>query len=134
MQSLERVVSGWPLSVVWLEDVQTGLDYVRPGAFVFETRDGFAFVEAGYLDPNDAGHRFRRVVCALDASDADADVVRFSGPEYTGRIERYRGTAAQNARVGDGFGRVPDLVRAKSGRTMAEEHARLRAHLARDLA
>lgn len=138
---VEEIVATWPFAVVYLNGKAKGQDHARAAAFVFDTPDGFAFVEPGYLDPFDAGHRFHRIVCTFKGRVYDPagvpEQVAFAGPTWEGRLERYDAGNAEHVRaVGlalDGFAEY--LAERHKGATLEEERAELRSGpLAEDLA
>ena len=138
---LEERVAQWPFAVVYMEGKAEGEEHARAAAFVFDTPDGFAFVEPGYLDPFDAGHRFHRVVCTFKGSvygaNGQPEQIAFEGPQWKGRLERYDVDNPEHVRaVGlalDGFESY--VAERHKGATLEEERAALRAGpLAMDLA
>lgn len=128
---IEDLLATYPPAVVWLHDKASSRDVPRSAAFVFVTPDGFAYVEPAYLDPYDCAHRFHRVEAKLTVSDGR--VVSFDGPEWSGRLEPYTGSAAQVEAIGDGLERFPAELKLRKGRSHDEERERLRWHLAEDL-
>lgn len=134
---LEQRVAEWPFAVVYMVGKAKGEEHARAAAFVFDTPDGFAFVEPGYLDPFDAGHRFHRIACTLDESEADSGVIGFRGALWQGRLERYDPESAEHVRaVGLALTEFEAyLAERHKGATLDEERAELRAGpLALDLA
>lgn len=136
---IEDIVKAWPYAVVYLEADNPDLNHARAAAFVFDTPDGFAFVDPSYIDPYGASHCFHRIRCTLDLTDLEMGVIRFAGKGvWSGRIERYDPDSAAHKRiVGEGLDDfLADLrARRKQGVTLDEERQELRAGpLALDLA
>lgn len=130
MMSVERAVAPWPYAIVHLENKLSGLRVDAPAALVFDTPDGFAFLEPGYLDPYNAENRLHRIVCRVGSvNDGDAEPLEltFAGPEWEGHLRRYVGGEPA-------LDRYAALLLEERGRTVAEEHAHQRTRLAEDLA
>jgi hypothetical protein len=129
-----ELVSTWPLAVVFQTARDGTIDTAGPAAFVFNTPDGFAYLEDGYLDDTVGvtGNPFHRVRCTLEPAVGES--IDFSGPDWTGRIERYTGDAEQTYWVNQRFARFPEVLKETTGRTMAEERAKLLSEMAEDLA
>lgn len=127
-------IATWPLSVIYLKSRVHGSEVVQAGAFVFDVPDGFAFMHPAYLDPWNAMQRFHRVEAVLlDVEVQGLPGFAFQGVEWGGHIERYVSSEAQDARVGGDFAEFPQVLLRDTGRSMAEERARLLVQLAEDL-
>lgn len=93
---IEETMKGWPFAVVYLKD-KIGTDIAVPATFCYDTPDGFAFVEPGYMDPYSGRSCFHRIVATVYQ---DSEAFTFDGPEWSGRVEQYEPTAAQLERIG----------------------------------
>ena len=94
-----EIVSGkWPFAVVLLRSKGDSFALHSAAAFLFDTPDGFAWVEPKYKDPNGAGqHAFHRVTGTVSPA---GDGFEFEGPEWSGKIEPYEPTVAQLESIG----------------------------------
>ncbi len=132
--NLEEVVARWPYAVVHLHSKVSAQSIEVPAAQVFTCPDGFAFLEPGYLDPDGAEHRFHRIACQLagtiSGTDLEPERLAFDGPEWEGWLQRYYMPGGSEPALE----RYAAQLLEQRGRTVAEEHAHQRQHLAEDLA
>lgn len=124
MQSLEDLTRGWPGAVIAINEGEETT--FRLAAFVFEVRDGIAWVEPSYADPAGAGthalHIRRgtwRALGVLAADRWELQVLPF--------------VPVDADMLGDGLVWFAGWLKAQ-GRTWAEERERVRAMLADSLA
>lgn len=91
----------WPFAVIALRSKIGGTSLHSAAAFLFDTTDGFAWVEPKYKDPDGAGqHAFHRITATVIARQ---DGFEFDGPEWTGMIEPYEPNVSQLERIGYGL-------------------------------
>lgn len=133
MSKLESLIRTWPFAVVHLRAKDGTQSLSAPAAFVFETPDGFAFIEPGYLDPHNASNRLHRIVCALRDVVPEDVAVLFDGPVWEGHLERYTGAAAQRERVSETLDWFQGALVPMAGRTVDEERESLRGSLRAEL-
>lgn len=127
---LDRATAVWPHAVIRLRAKETGSEYVRPAAFVFDAADGFAWVEPQYIDPYGPSSPALHVRQAT--IEADGEGFRFDGPGWYGAIEMYEPSAEQLRDVGYCLERFEEWL-AEEGKTAAGERAAVRRLIEADL-
>lgn len=128
---LDEATAGWPHAVVFIRSKETGAEYVRPAAFVFDTPGGFAWVEPQYIDPYGASSPALHIRQAT--IEPEGAGFRFDGPEWDGRIEEYEANPDQIEGVGYCLEQYDRWLAAEK-KTAAQERAAVLAMIADDLA
>jgi hypothetical protein len=123
-------LKSWNGAIVHLVP-KRGEPFVDSAAHVFETADGFAYVNPGYFYQETSHlNNFHRIEAELKG---DGDRITFDGPDYSGHIEEWTAEVPQLKSAGDALYRYEMELEGK-GISYEDARARLLALLEDDLA
>lgn len=116
------MVATWTAgAVVFLRDAGGQIEGIRPAAFIFGTPTGLAWVEPSYADPAGASSNALHIRDGVIEVDADSVKITMPGGEAV-LASPYE--PDDTTLVGDSLEWFAGYI-AKSGRTPAEERARV---------
>lgn len=122
MQNLEPFAAQWKGAVITIIISGASEPALRPAAFVFETPDGFAWVEPSYADPwGSSSPSYHQRVGKFEPSEAGF-VATVSDVEGVA-VARYEPNDSHL--IGDAIDWFTDWLKAE-GRTWQEERERVR--------